>query len=62
MKNTNEIPIRDIQLCLLEMMVEIDKLCEKHHIPYFLDGGSALGAKRHQGFIPWDDDLDIGMM
>jgi lipopolysaccharide cholinephosphotransferase len=40
---------------------DIDALCRKHGIEYYLLGGSALGAKRHQGFIPWDDDLDIVM-
>lgn len=62
MKPNKNINIRAIQLCILEMMVDIDKLCRQYDIPYFLDGGSALGAKRHQGFIPWDDDFDIGMM
>ncbi len=46
---------------ILEIMVFIDKLCQKNKIDYCLMGGSALGAKRHGGFIPWDDDLDIFM-
>lgn len=62
MKKIKLTTIREMQLSILEMMVDIDKLCRKHNIPYFLDGGSALGAKRHQGFIPWDDDFDIGML
>ena len=46
---------------ILEIAVYIDSLCEKYDIDYCLMGGSALGAKRHGGFIPWDDDLDIFM-
>lgn len=46
---------------ILEIAVYIDRLCEEHGINYCLMGGSALGAKRHGGFIPWDDDLDIFM-
>lgn len=57
-----EICVSDVHRVLLEMVQVIDQICVKHDIPYFLNGGSALGAVRHQGFIPWDDDLDIGMM
>lgn len=39
-----------------------DAFCKEHGLPYFLAGGSALGAYRHQGFIPWDDDIDLAMM
>lgn len=46
---------------ILEIMVYIDQFCELSGIDYCLMGGSALGAKRHGGFIPWDDDLDIFM-
>lgn len=46
----------------LEMLDEIDRLCTKHGLSYWLDSGTALGAVRHGGFIPWDDDVDIGMM
>lgn len=51
--------LRKLQIRMLEMMVEIDAICRKHNIPYWLSSGTALGAVRHGGFIPWDDDLDI---
>lgn len=54
-------PLRKIQLRLIEMLVEIDKICRKHSIQYWIDYGTLLGAVRHGGFIPWDDDLDISM-
>ena len=57
-----EITVADVHKVLLEMLKMIDGICRKHDIPYFLNGGSALGAVRHQGFIPWDDDADIAMM
>ena len=54
--------LRRLQLTELQIAVEVKNLCEKHGISYALLGGSALGARRHRGFIPWDDDMDMGML
>lgn len=53
--------LKELQNVILNIAQYIDELCVKHGINYRLMGGSALGAKRHGGFIPWDDDLDIFM-
>lgn len=53
--------LKDLQNIILNIAQYIDTLCNAHEINYRLMGGSALGAKRHGGFIPWDDDLDIFM-
>ena len=46
----------------LDLIQEFDCICRKHHLNYFLMFGSLLGAIRHNGFIPWDDDIDVGML
>lgn len=53
--------VKDIQKKILEIIKYIDKICRKNNIVYYIMGGTALGAVRHGGFIPWDDDLDIFM-
>lgn len=53
--------LRHLQMVLLSIIKDIDKLCQDNNIRYHLNGGSAIGAIRHKGFIPWDDDLDIEM-
>jgi lipopolysaccharide cholinephosphotransferase len=54
--------LRRLQLAQLQIAVEVTDLCDRHGIRYALLGGSALGARRHRGFIPWDDDMDMGML
>ena len=56
-----EITLRELQLFSLEIMKDIHKFCENNGIEYSLLDGSLIGAIRHQGFIPWDDDIDIVM-
>lgn len=51
--------LRDVQMRLLDMLIYIDEVCKKINVPYRIDGGNVLGALRHGGFIPWDDDVDV---
>lgn len=56
-----EIGLREAQLLELDILLELAAYCEKHDLTYFLAYGTLLGAVRHQGFIPWDDDIDVWM-
>lgn len=54
--------LKEHQEVLLELLKEFDRVCRKNNIKYMLFAGTALGAVRHQGFIPWDDDLDVALL
>lgn len=53
--------LRRLQLMQLDILKEVKKVCKKHNIKFYIMNGTCLGAVRHQGSIPWDDDIDIGM-
>ena len=54
--------VRDIQLANLALLKELDYVCKENNLQYWLDAGTAIGAIRHKGFIPWDDDIDTAML
>lgn len=54
--------LRRAQLLELDLLKKFKEICEKEHITYYLLGGTAIGAVRHQGFIPWDDDIDVALL
>ncbi len=53
--------LRQVQMRLLEMLQRFDEYCRRHGVKYWLSSGTCLGAMRHGGFIPWDDDVDVEM-
>lgn len=61
-RQLTEAELKGLQDELLGMILEVDRICKKHGITYYLGGGTLLGAVRHQGFIPWDDDGDLIML
>jgi len=54
--------LRQMQERMLVILKTFDEICHRHNIPYWLSGGTLLGSIRHEGFIPWDDDLDVDML
>ena len=57
----DDLQLKKLQKAILLITDEIDRICRKYNIKYSLVGGSMLGAIRHKGFIPWDDDMDVSM-
>ncbi|MEG1066411.1 MAG: LicD family protein [Erysipelotrichaceae bacterium] len=59
--NTEQIDLKETQSIMVEILFKVHDICEKHNIEYYVIYGTLLGAIRHNGFIPWDDDIDIRM-
>ncbi len=60
--NAEGTTLRKAQLRMLDMLIAFDKVCRNNNIPYWLEYGSLIGAVRHKGFIPWDDDIDVSVL
>ena len=61
MKEKREPDLQDIQKKSMEILLVFKEFCEKHGLLFYLCGGCCIGAVRHKGFIPWDDDIDVFM-
>ena len=62
MREYTQEELRKIQALGMETLREFIRICEKYGLDYFAISGTAIGAVRHKGFIPWDDDMDVGML
>ncbi|WP_431605313.1 LicD family protein, partial [Duncaniella dubosii] len=60
--NPDGSPLRRHQLLMLDMLKKINRICVENNIKYWLSSGTCIGALRHGGFIPWDDDVDLEML
>ena len=54
--------LKQLQQIELDVLKDFANVCDELELPYFMVGGSAIGTVRHKGFIPWDDDIDVGML
>ena len=61
-KQYDETVLKKLHGVQVEMLHDFAQVCEKYKLPYFAVYGTAIGAVRHAGFIPWDDDIDVGML
>lgn len=59
--NKDETTIKEIHQLEIDLLIQFQNICKKYHLRYFAIGGTCIGAVRHKGFIPWDDDIDVGM-